>query len=122
MTPVFIALGANLADPLQQITRAVAALRQLPHCRWVACSPLYASTPMGPADQPDYVNGVAWLETALTPHQLLDATQVDQEWPVNSFGPQGRTLGTAYPGSGSAAVRKPDCRRCASDRAALRHA
>ncbi len=75
MTPVFIALGANLADPLQQITRAVAALRQLPHCRWVACSPLYASTPMGPADQPDYVNGVAWLETALTPHQLLDATQ-----------------------------------------------
>lgn len=75
MTQVFIALGANLGAPLTQIHQAVAALQQLPRTRFIACSPLYGSRPMGPSDQPDYVNGVAWLDTELTPHQLLDATQ-----------------------------------------------
>ncbi len=75
MTPVFIALGANLADPLQQIRQAVSALRQLSESQFLACSPLYGSKPMGPADQPDYVNGVVSLLTDLPPHALLDATQ-----------------------------------------------
>ena len=75
MTQVFIALGANLGAPLTQIHQAVAALQQLPRTRFIACSPLYASRPMGPSDQPDYINGVAWLDTELTPHQLLEATQ-----------------------------------------------
>ena len=75
MTQVFIALGANLGAPLTQIHQAVVALQQLPRTHFIACSPLYGSRPMGPSDQPDYVNGVAWLDTELTPHQLLDATQ-----------------------------------------------
>ena len=75
MTQVFIALGANLGAPLTQIHQAVVALQQLHRTRFIACSPLYGSRPMGPSDQPDYVNGVAWLDTELTPHQLLDATQ-----------------------------------------------
>ncbi len=75
MTSAFVALGANLGDPKAQIGRAVAALRQLPNSRFIACSPLYGSIPMGPSDQPDYVNGVAWLETDLTAHGLLDETQ-----------------------------------------------
>ena len=75
MIRTFIALGANLADPLGQIERAVAALQALPDSRFVACSPLYRSRPMGPADQPDYINGVAYIETRLSPHALLDQTQ-----------------------------------------------
>ena len=75
MIRTFIALGANLADPLGQIERAVAALQALPDSRFVACSPLYRSRPMGPADQPDYINGVAHIETRLSPHALLDQTQ-----------------------------------------------
>ena len=75
MISAFVALGANLGDPKAQIGRAVAALRQLPNSRFIACSPLYGSIPMGPSDQPDYVNGVAWLETDLTAHELLDQTQ-----------------------------------------------
>ena len=75
MTSAFVALGANLGDPKAQIGRAVAALRQLPNSRFIACSPLYGSIPMGPSDQPDYANGVAWLETDLTAHGLLDETQ-----------------------------------------------
>ena len=58
MILTFIALGANLADPLGQIERAVAALQALPDSRFVACSPLYRSRPMGPADQPDYINEI----------------------------------------------------------------
>ena len=75
MIRTFIALGANLADPLGQIERAVAALQALPDSRFVACSSLYRSRPMGPADQPDYINGVAHIETRLSPHALLDQTQ-----------------------------------------------
>ena len=75
MISAFVALGANLGDPCAQIERAVAALSQLPNSRLIACSPLYGSIPMGPSDQPDYVNGVAWLETDLTAHELLDQTQ-----------------------------------------------
>ena len=75
MISAFVALGANLGDPLAQIRQAVAALQQLPNSRFIACSPLYGSIPMGPSEQPDYVNGVAWLETELSPHALLDETQ-----------------------------------------------
>lgn len=72
---VFIGLGANLHQPLQQLQTAVLALCQLPDTQLVAVSSLYGSKPMGPQDQPDYVNAVAQLVTSLSPHQLLDALQ-----------------------------------------------
>ena len=75
MISAFVALGANLGEPLAQIRQAVAALQQLPSSRFIACSPLYGSVPMGPSDQPDYVNGVAWLET----FTAADAFEGDQE-------------------------------------------
>jgi 2-amino-4-hydroxy-6-hydroxymethyldihydropteridine diphosphokinase len=75
MIDVFIALGANLAEPKAQILRAIAALQNLPNSVFLACSPLYSSTPMGPQDQPDYVNAVAKLQTTLAPHVLLDELQ-----------------------------------------------
>ncbi len=71
----YIGLGANLANPVQQLERAIAALRQVPHSRLVAVSSLYGSKPMGPQDQPDYVNAVAALDTSLSPEALLDALQ-----------------------------------------------
>ncbi len=72
---VFIGLGANLHQPLQQLQTAALALRQLPDTQLIAISSLYGSKPMGPQDQPDYVNAVAQLVTSLSPHQLLDALQ-----------------------------------------------
>ncbi len=75
MTPAFIGLGANLANPLLQLRQAVQALACLPDSRLLACSPLYQSSPMGPADQPDYLNAVVALETTLAPHALLDELQ-----------------------------------------------
>ncbi len=75
MPDVYIALGSNLEDPVAQLDRAVAALQHLPKTRWRAISPYYRSPPMGPADQPDYVNAVARLETRLAPLALLDRLQ-----------------------------------------------
>jgi len=68
-----IGLGANLGDPVDQIERAVEAMDSLPLCRVRAVSGLYANPPIGPQDQPDYINAVAEIETALAPDALLRA-------------------------------------------------
>jgi len=75
MERVYIGLGSNLAAPLQQLRAALAALAALPQSRLCATSSFYASDPLGPADQPRYVNAVAALDTELDPLALLDALQ-----------------------------------------------
>lgn len=71
----YIGLGSNLAEPVSQIRQACEALKRLPQSQLLACSSLYSSPPMGPPDQPDYINAVAALETALAPHVLLTELQ-----------------------------------------------
>ncbi|MDH4567256.1 2-amino-4-hydroxy-6-hydroxymethyldihydropteridine diphosphokinase [Pseudomonas sp. BN414] len=75
MERVYIGLGSNLAEPVSQLRGALAALADLPRTRLAAVSSLYASDPLGPPDQPRYVNAVAALETELAPLELLDALQ-----------------------------------------------
>jgi 2-amino-4-hydroxy-6-hydroxymethyldihydropteridine diphosphokinase len=69
----FIGLGSNLDDPRAQVLRGFAALDDLPGMRLLARSSLYASTPVGYLDQPDFVNAVAKISTTLTPQALLQA-------------------------------------------------
>ena len=69
----YIGLGSNLDDPAAQVRRAMAALRRLSRTRWVRGSSLYRSRPMGGADQPDYVNAVAAVDTHLDARELLAA-------------------------------------------------
>ena len=75
MQRVYLGLGSNLAEPLAQLHGALAALAALPQSQLVGRSSFYASDPLGPADQPRYVNAVAALDSELTPLQLLDALQ-----------------------------------------------
>ncbi|UBH29721.1 2-amino-4-hydroxy-6-hydroxymethyldihydropteridine diphosphokinase [Aeromonas enteropelogenes] len=75
MSEVFVAIGSNQADPLGQARRAVSALAVLPETELQQASSFYSSRPMGPADQPDYVNAVARLTTRLAPLALLDQLQ-----------------------------------------------
>ncbi len=75
MERAYIGLGSNLATPLQQLRAALAALGALPGTHLAAVSSAYASDPLGPADQPRYLNAVAALDTSLAPLQLLDALQ-----------------------------------------------
>jgi 2-amino-4-hydroxy-6-hydroxymethyldihydropteridine diphosphokinase len=68
----FIGLGSNLGHPRRRLARALAALARLPRSRLVAASHNYVSAPMDCTEpQPDYVNAVAELRTALTPSALL---------------------------------------------------
>ena len=75
MSIVYIALGSNLNMPIQQLKLAIQAMADLPDTEIKKVSSLYQSQPLGPQDQPDYVNAVACLETGLSPLVLLDALQ-----------------------------------------------
>ncbi|MFO8024975.1 2-amino-4-hydroxy-6-hydroxymethyldihydropteridine diphosphokinase [Thiohalophilus sp.] len=79
MITTYIALGSNLGDPLAQVSRAIAELDRMEGTTLLAVSPLYRSRPMGPAEQPDYINAVAALQTRLSPHALLDALQAIEQ-------------------------------------------
>lgn len=67
----FIGLGSNLGDPKSKVREGCAALAALPQVQLAAASSLYRSAPVGHADQPDFVNAVAQLVTALRPQALL---------------------------------------------------
>jgi 2-amino-4-hydroxy-6-hydroxymethyldihydropteridine diphosphokinase len=75
MTPVtaYIALGANLEDPVVQVRAGLAALATLPDTQLLMQSSLYRTAPVGYADQPDFINAVAAVDTELSPRELLDA-------------------------------------------------
>lgn len=75
MTLVYIALGSNLASPLEQVNAAVKALGEIPDTRLVAVSSFYRTPPLGPQDQPDYLNAAVALETTLAAEVLLSHTQ-----------------------------------------------
>lgn len=69
--PAFVAIGSNLSDPRRQVGAAFEALAAVPDTRLVLRSSLWRTRPMGPQDQPDFVNAVAGLVTALSPRELL---------------------------------------------------
>ena len=71
----YVGLGSNLGNPESQVKTAIEALAGLPQTCLQDRSSLYRSAPMGPQDQPDYVNAVVLLRTALEPEVLLDKLQ-----------------------------------------------
>ncbi len=79
MERVYLGLGSNLAEPRQQLEAALQALAEVADSHLVAVSSFYASDPLGPPDQPRYVNAVAALDTRLAPLALLDATQAIEQ-------------------------------------------
>ncbi len=78
MIDVYIGLGSNLDDPKQQVIRAVESLKMLPDTVWVAQSSWYKSEAIGP-EQPNFINGVARIQTQLAPEILLDALQAIEQ-------------------------------------------
>lgn len=90
----YIALGSNLAQPEAQVNQAFEALARLPDTRLLTRSSLYRSAPVGYADQPDFINAVARIETRLAPHDLLQSLLgIEQEFGrVREFRNAPRTL------------------------------
>lgn len=66
-----IALGANLGDRLGSMRAAVARLSSTPGIEVIALSSVYDTAPVGPPDQPRYLNAAAVLRTTLSPSALL---------------------------------------------------
>ncbi|HIA4028132.1 TPA: 2-amino-4-hydroxy-6-hydroxymethyldihydropteridine diphosphokinase [Escherichia coli] len=75
MTVAYIAIGSNLASPLEQVNAALKAIDDIPESRILAVSSFYRTPPLGPQDQPDYLNAAVALETSLTAEELLNHTQ-----------------------------------------------
>ncbi|SDZ97220.1 2-amino-4-hydroxy-6-hydroxymethyldihydropteridine diphosphokinase [Microbulbifer marinus] len=75
MQRVYIGLGSNLAEPEKQLRSALEAMDTIPATRLLRSSSFYRSAPVGPGEQPDYINAVAELETELAPLALLDRLQ-----------------------------------------------
>ncbi len=71
----YIGLGSNLASPSEQIKSARHAIAATIGIKELAFSSLYHSLPMGPQDQPDYINAVMCIETTLAPIELLHRLQ-----------------------------------------------
>lgn len=92
-TPAYIALGSNLHQPEQQIERAFAELAAIRNTRLMLRSSLYRSPPMGPQDQPQFVNAAAGVLTQLEALELLGELQtIEQRMgrlpPVERWGPR----------------------------------
>lgn len=75
MARVLVGIGSNLQDPQYQVEQAMQALYQHPDCILLKSSSYYQTPPLGGRSQPDYVNAVVLLETALGPQQLLVSLQ-----------------------------------------------
>lgn len=75
MKTVYIALGSNLNTPTMQLNAAIEALSNLPDTKIESVSSFYQSKPLGPQDQPDYVNAVTCINTELQPLALLEQLQ-----------------------------------------------
>jgi 2-amino-4-hydroxy-6-hydroxymethyldihydropteridine diphosphokinase len=75
VTVAYVGIGSNLNEPRRQVLAALTELDRLPHTRVVKKSSLYRSAPIGHADQPDFINAVAQIETGLPAERLLAELQ-----------------------------------------------
>lgn len=75
ITRAFIAMGANLGNPLQQLDTAAMVLSAHERIACIAMSPLYKSIPHGVKNQPDFTNSVLEINTTLLPRELLCVLQ-----------------------------------------------
>lgn len=84
MANVFVALGANLNEPRQQLVDALRCLSQTAEFELLSYSSLYTCPPMGPQDQPDYINAVCQLNSSLNAFDTLQRLHLIE----NQFGRQ----------------------------------
>jgi 2-amino-4-hydroxy-6-hydroxymethyldihydropteridine diphosphokinase len=69
---VFLGLGSNLEQPVVQLSRALREVHEIANTALIRVSSFYDTVPIGLADQPNFVNAVAELQTQLSPTELLN--------------------------------------------------
>jgi 2-amino-4-hydroxy-6-hydroxymethyldihydropteridine diphosphokinase len=91
--PAYIGVGSNLADPLSQVVGGIDSLVNLPKTLVIARSKMYRTHPMGPQDQPEYVNAAVGVLTQLSPAELLSElktleSKLGRGEPIVRWGPR----------------------------------
>lgn len=77
---IFVSLGANLDEPAVQLKEAVRRLKKVPGLHFHGISSFYLTEPLGPVEQPQFVNAVAEWRTRLSPMEILASIlQVEEE-------------------------------------------
>jgi len=71
----YIGLGSNLANPIEQLDIALNSIGAIPSTQLIKRSSFYGSKPLGPQDQPDFVNAVCEIQTRLSAFELLEQLQ-----------------------------------------------
>jgi 2-amino-4-hydroxy-6-hydroxymethyldihydropteridine diphosphokinase len=92
-TPAYIAVGANLDDPLARVQESFECLANIRATKLMARSRLFRTAPLGPRDQPDFINAVVGVVTQLTPADLLFELKalekaLGRQTPVVTWGPR----------------------------------
>lgn len=72
MKKVYIGLGSNLGNKLENLKLALEQISSLPKTRFLRQSSVYETLPWGYENQPKFLNLVCVVETSLTPHKLLE--------------------------------------------------
>lgn len=75
MTIAYIGMGSNLGDPISQLNQGIDTLKGLSLTSVITISSFYKSNPIGPQNQPIYINAVAKIDTGLSAYDLLDSLQ-----------------------------------------------
>ena len=70
--PAYVAIGSNLDGPVSQVQSAIRQLALFSRSRLISQSRLYRSLPLGPQDQPEFVNAAVAMLTQLAPRELLN--------------------------------------------------
>ncbi len=90
----YVGIGSNLDAPINQVLTAINELESHSEISLIKVSGVYASKPMGPQDQPDYINAAVKVETQMAPldllKQLQELEQKHQRVRLERWGP--RTL------------------------------
>lgn len=94
MTIAIIALGSNLDNPAEQVRQAAQRIAALPEMVSFRLSSLYVTAPVGYAEQPDFINAVAQIDTTYSAFELLRELQnIEQQFGrVRTFQNAPRTL------------------------------
>ena len=110
MTLANVGMGANLGDPKTQLDAAWQAFDRVPQTRPLARSSVYRSSRIGYANQPDFFNCVAKLDTALGARELLSELQQieDRLGRVRSFRDAPRTIDLDLLLYGTQTIDAPD--------------
>jgi 2-amino-4-hydroxy-6-hydroxymethyldihydropteridine diphosphokinase len=69
--PAYVAIGSNLDSPRDRVLEAFERISKLHAACCALRSRLYLSRPLGPQDQPQFVNAAVGLLTQLAPQDLL---------------------------------------------------